>query len=356
MKKYLLTAAALACSSAAMAQSSVSIYGVIDAGFTYVSNEGGESDFAPKDGANYGNRLGFKGAEDLGGGMKAIFTMEHGFQLKDGTDAKYQPFWGRQLFVGLETPVGTITLGRQYDFINEYLTLLNVGGFASVYAGHHGDLDRISGWRVNNAIKYKSKSYDGWSFGGMYAPSENQGGSTLSLGAGYYSPGWSLGLAYVKLKDEALNPEFSTGLSQFLGQTLTWDGTPIIADTHEVLGIGGSYQWGALTLVGNHTQTTFTGYGHKERQRVYEVGGIYPLGQRTLGIVGYQHSTLQGKQWDQLTLGVKHDLSKRTWVYASVSAMQASRGVMANQGAGYYLDNADGRRQNTARVAMIHTF
>lgn len=356
MKKSLLAMMTLAGSGLACAQSNVEIYGVIDAGFTYVSDQNGSSDFAPKDGANYGNRLGFRGSEDLGGGMKAIFTLEHGFDLNHGTVAKYQPMFGRQAFVGLQTQAGTVTLGRQYDFVFDYLTQLNVGGFASVYAGHHGDFDRISGWRVDNAIKFKSANHSGWSFGAMYAPDEGQGGRTVSLGAGYYGGQWSLGAAYVKLKNTTLNPEFQIGLPTFLGQTLPWDGTPLKVDSQEVVALGGSYQLGALTLVGNTTQTTFKGFAATERQRVYEFGGIYPLAAQTLAIAGYQHSSLQGKQWNQLTLGVKHNLSKRTWLYASVSAMQASAGVLANQGAGYYLDNSSTRRQSTARVAMITTF
>lgn len=357
MKKHLLAAlVGAACASSAFAQSNVTIYGVIDAGFTYVSDQNGKSQIRPKDGANYGNRLGFKGSEDLGGGMKAIFTMEHGFNLKDGTGAKYHPFWGRQVFVGLETPVGTVTLGRQYDFIYEYLTMLNVGGFASVYAGHHADFDRISGGRVNNAVKFKSSNYNGLSFGAMYAPSEQSGGHTLSLGAGYYSPGFSWGASYQKMKHSAINPEFQAGVSTFLGQTLTWDGTPVAVDDYEIKGVGASYQLGMWSLVGNMTQTDFQRGAFKERQRVYEVGTIYPLAQNTLAIAAYQHSTLQNKDWNQLTLGVKHNLSKLTWLYASVSHMQASKGVKANQGAGYYLDNSSDHRQTTARVAMIKTF
>lgn len=357
MIKPVLAIFGLTCASLAAAQSNYSLYGVIDAGVTYISNEGGDTKFSLKDGANYGNRLGLRGSEDLGGGLKAVFTLEHGFNLNTGTVAKYQPFWGRQAFVGLENQYGTLTLGRQYDMVFEYLTQLNIGGFASVYAGHHGDFTRISGWRVDNAVKFKSANLGGFSFGAMYAPDEGAaGGETLSLGAGYFAGPWSLSGAYVKVKGNAITPEFQIGLSSFLGQTLTWDGTPVVLDSQEVLGVGGTYQWGPVTLVGNVSQVRFKGYGESETQKVYEMGGIYPLAANTLGIVGFQHSSLAGAKWDQLTVGVKHNLSKATWWYVSASVMKASDGVLANQGAGYYLDNSDTNRQNTARIGMIHTF
>src|SRR6266702_8112619 len=83
-----LTGVALALagiSNASHAQSSVTLYGILDAGITYVNNTGGSHVVKFDDGISYGNRLGFKGVEDLGGGLKAVFVLESGFHLGNGT-------------------------------------------------------------------------------------------------------------------------------------------------------------------------------------------------------------------------------------------------------------------------------
>lgn len=342
----------------------VKLYGVLDYGVTYVSNEGGHSNTRTRDGVNWGNRLGFKGEQDLDYGLKAIFTIEHGFNLSDGTTSQYGTTWGRQAFAGIEhDDYGTLTFGRQYDFIYDYLNQLNIGGYASVYAGHHGDFDRISGWRVNNSVKYQSPSFDGLKFGIMYgtdgetyAGQDSGSNETMSFGASYFGGNWGLSGVYLHIDDNAIYPDLQIGVDQFLGQTLNFDGSPVVAD-QETLGVGGFYTLDDLTLVANTTQTTFKQGGEEEKQHVYEIGGYYPVfDKKTLAIVGYQYSTLESDQWNQVTFGLKHDLSEKTWIYTSYSWMRASEGVKANQGAGWYLDNSSDNRQDTARIGIIYTF
>jgi outer membrane protein OmpU len=136
MKKYLTGFAMLTAMSGAHAQSSVTLYGLIDAGLTYISNEGGSHLFEFQDGANFGSRIGFKGSEDLGGGLKAIFQLENGFTLGTGQLRNNGALFGRQAFVGLASDhYGTLTMGNQYDFIADYITPFNINGYASVYAG-----------------------------------------------------------------------------------------------------------------------------------------------------------------------------------------------------------------------------
>src|ERR1700738_1089878 len=107
----------------AHAQSSVTLYGLIDAGLTYVTNERvgttgttGHSNFAMTDGSINRSRWGLRGSEDLGGGLKAIFTLENGFTIKNGALGQNSRMFGRQAFVGLASDqFGTVTLGRQYE-------------------------------------------------------------------------------------------------------------------------------------------------------------------------------------------------------------------------------------------------
>ena len=82
MKKSLLALAVLAASGAAMAQSSVTLYGVADAGVTYVN--GGQNWSGVTSGNNLTSRIGFRGVEDLGGGLKANFRLEAGLNLDNG--------------------------------------------------------------------------------------------------------------------------------------------------------------------------------------------------------------------------------------------------------------------------------
>lgn len=114
MKKSLLALAVLgAFAGAASAQTNVTIYGVVDAGITHENGAAG-SVTKLATGVQSGNRLGFKGTEDLGGGLKANFQIENGFNLDTGTQRQGALF-GRQAYVGLSGNFGAINLGRQYN-------------------------------------------------------------------------------------------------------------------------------------------------------------------------------------------------------------------------------------------------
>src|SRR5262245_38630711 len=97
----------------AHAQSSVTLYGVIDAGLIYVNNVNGAHQYAAQAGWYQGNRWGLYGTEDLGGGYQAIFRLESGFSVQTGALGQGGALFGRQAYVGLASPYGTVTLGRQ---------------------------------------------------------------------------------------------------------------------------------------------------------------------------------------------------------------------------------------------------
>ncbi|EGD02685.1 outer membrane protein, (porin), partial [Burkholderia sp. TJI49] len=102
MKKTLIFAALSgAFVATAHAQSSVTLYGLIDAGITYTNNQGGHSAWQETSGSINGSRWGLRGTEDLGGGLKAIFTLENGFGINNGTLKQNGREFGRQAFVGL---------------------------------------------------------------------------------------------------------------------------------------------------------------------------------------------------------------------------------------------------------------
>ncbi|SRR5450830_263246 len=139
-------------------QSSVTIYGVIDTGVEYVRG-------VPTTGGATGNqfrvgygatpsRIGFRGTEDLGGGMRAIFAIEGGFAADTGASSQARLF-GRQAFVGLDGNFGTISLGRQYTM--RYFGMLDADIFAAASEGL-GSLDAgIPNARADNSVSYRNK-------------------------------------------------------------------------------------------------------------------------------------------------------------------------------------------------------
>src|ERR1700722_18398714 len=124
MKNKILFATLLAaCTTAAHAQSSVTLYGILDNVVSYTSNvrvgtNEGSSNVALSNAMMQGNRWGLKGAEDLGGGLKALFVLEDGFTLSNGKLGQGGREFGRGAYVGLSSnSLGTVTLGRQNEFM-----------------------------------------------------------------------------------------------------------------------------------------------------------------------------------------------------------------------------------------------
>ena len=114
----LSAAASTFISAMACAQTNVSMYGLLDTGIEYVSNA---------DAAGHGlvrlpgvsgelpSRLGFRGEENLGGGVKAVFALETGFNVRRGDLGQGGRMFGRQSWIGLDGPWGTVSFGRQYN-------------------------------------------------------------------------------------------------------------------------------------------------------------------------------------------------------------------------------------------------
>ncbi len=380
-KKLSLAAAVSLASASSFAETSVAdlaknveLYGVLDFGVTWVDDEGGESKVSGRDSVNWGNRIGLKGSIDLMPGYKGIFKLEHGFKLSDGVVSQYDTMWGRQAYAGVESEkYGTLTYGRQYDFMYDNFNQLNIGGYASTYGGHHGDLDRISGWRIDNAIKYVSPYLNGFTFGVMYSSDDrayaDQGQpwgmghaplESLSAGASYFGGTWSIATAYVKIENDTVYPLLQAGVPSLQG--LMMDGAGTVAD-REIIALGGFVMLGDFALVLNTTQTTLsdmvnsTGAADDDAtQNVYEIGGYYPIAEKTLLIGGYQHSELEEYDFDEVTLGVKYDFTDAAWLYTSYSYMEGSDDTFVNQGAAWYLENSSTNTQQTARVGMILTF
>ena len=196
MKKTLIALAAVAATGAAMAQSSVTIYGVVDVGFTSVNNNGTGTDNTGLTSSNMTtNRLGFRGTEDLGGGLKANFQVETSL----AADAPAASSIGdRGAWVGLSGGFGEIRLGREYSttfwsgFLFSPFGTGGVGngfGFANRVVAHAvtGQTNPI--WN-NNSITYTSPRMAGFMVQGQYAFDEiatagNDAGRSAGLRINY---------------------------------------------------------------------------------------------------------------------------------------------------------------------------
>ncbi|CAN7470099.1 porin [Caballeronia sp. LjRoot34] len=345
MNKKILAAAVLtSVAGATHAQSSVTLYGLIDAGVSYVNHtknaSGGSSKaFSYGDGVASGSRWGLRGTEDLGGGLKAIFVLESGFNSGTGTLGQGGAEFGRQAFVGLtKDGVGSVTLGRQYSFSTDILGAQYSTGANTVagnYAFHVNDVDQLTSSRINNAVKFASASFSGFTFGGLYGFSNQAGefagssatgatapGSsrTYSFGANYAYGPFSIGAAYTDITfPGSAAPTFSTALANIT----TGTGRDL-----RTFGAGGRYAFGPATLWALWTNTRFEPIaGASTLYNAYEVGGKYAITSALAGGLGYTYSRASGAfsaHWNQVNSSVDYSLSKRTDVYLLGIYQQAS--------------------------------
>lgn len=212
--KFALTAVSLVVAQIAWAQSSVQLYGVIDEGLNFANNAqtgipGGRTGrqlYSMTSSTNRGDRWGLRGTEDLGGGYKTLFVLESGFDTGTGAFQQGGTFFGRQAFIGISSPYGTITAGRQYDSIVDFVQLVSAAPGNGVYALHGNDMDDFGNtWHVNNAIKYVTPDYNGFKAGGLFSfggvPGSFGTNSVFSFGASYATGPVTIAAAFLKVKD-----------------------------------------------------------------------------------------------------------------------------------------------------------
>ncbi|QGZ62425.1 porin [Paraburkholderia acidisoli] len=394
MKKSLLALAALgAFAGVAHAQSSVTLYGIIDEGFNINTNSGGQHLYNLSSGVLQGSRWGLRGTEDLGGGLKALFVLENGFDVNNGKLGQGGLMFGRQAYVGLsQAQVGTVTLGRQYDSVVDYVGPLETGDqWGGYIAAHPGDLDNFNNaYRTNNTVKFTSANYAGLTFGGTYSFGGQAGNFTgnqiWSLGAGYNNGPLVLGVGYLN----ARTPAASGGLFNNGGTTTAANAavtSPVYAgfasaNTYQVIGAGGAYTFGAATfgltysnirfgnLASSYTTAALAARrGQSETLNNVEVNFKYQLTPALLAGLAYDYTrgaSIDGAsraQYHQGAVGVDYFLSKRTDVYV-VGVYQHALGDTLNA-AGNIVDATAGinnltpssnQNQFTARVGIRHKF
>ncbi|NTX29680.1 porin [Burkholderia pyrrocinia] len=385
MKKSLLALVALgAFAGAAHAQSSVTLYGIIDEGLLFNNNAGGKHLYSMASGVMQGSRFGLRGTEDLGGGLKAIFTLENGFDVNSGKLGQGSLMFGRQAYVGLSSQYGTVTLGRQYDSVVDFVGPLEAGDqWGGYIAAHPGDLDNFNNaYRVNNAVKFTSQTFGGFSFGGLYSFGGQAGqfskNQVWSLGAGYNNGPLVLGVGYLNARTPGnFGGMFNNGSTA----ATTAVSSPVYgayannANTYQVIGAGGAYTFGAATIGATYSNTKFKGFSvgpFVNQTATFNNGEINFKYQLTPALIlGAAYDYTQGSKIDgnsaakyhQGSLGVDYFLSKRTDVYvigvyqhASGNALDANGNVVQAKAAINGLAGSSTSNQVAARVGIRHKF
>lgn len=369
MKKtaFAMAALGLLASTAAQAQSSVTIYGIVDTGVSYMSNvqvgstNSNGSRFGVDSGTLSSSRIGFRGTEDLGGGLKAIFVLENGFNADTGAMGSSGVLFDRKSVVGLAGGFGSVTVGRQADFLDDIgakYTSAQTFGANGQKGAHAGNLDRTSTGRANNSVRFDTANLGGFT-GNLYYSFGEVAGQTSASSA------WGLGANYA-------NGPFGVGAGYYLSKDATGD------TNLKTFTLGASYQFGPAKLYGAWSQSkqpkvantaaALAAVSSAAKANVIDIGVDYALSGNLhlLGSVIHDRvdfnrvagSTLASSgKTTQYNLGVDYFLSKRTDVYAMWSNLRANDmrnpGVINNAGDFAPYNDAS---QNVLRVGLRHKF
>lgn len=320
-RKAAVAAAALCgCASLAHAQSSVTLYGIVDSTMRYSTNEDpqGHSRVTVGDGAITGSRFGFRGVEDLGGSMKAIVWLENGFNPATGVANQSGRLFGRISLVGLEGNFGGIYLGRQYTIAHVAIAKWDVFQLANnALLSFEGG--NITALRNDNMVKY-TKSFGGLTISGQYAFGGVAGdiNANSSRGASviYEDNRFSAG-AFVQSSDDVSSAYYGAVPASLASRQLVW-------------GLGGTYLAGPVKLYA-HYENSQLDLAHY-RNQTFSLGAAYTItpSWQLLGSTYYDKLKHPGANGDgtRFTAGLMLDylLSKTSDIYTEVDYTKLTGG------------------------------
>lgn len=336
MKKTLLSLAVLAAAAnVAQAQSNVTIYGVADAGL--VSERGGKAGGVTKltSGVGSASRLGFRGTEELGADLSALFVLESGVRIDSGEVDAAGTLFNRQSYVGLKSKrAGSLTLGRQYTPL--YNTLSQVADpFGAGYAGSAKNLFPAAGnnTRASNTIVYASPAINGVSGELAYSlgeQSDSKAGRQIGAALGYSNGPLNARLAY------NLRNNDTSALSTDLGHNV------LLAANYDFKVAKAFFAYGRdkgvnSAALPNSTNPFGAAVAPKSSTDSTDLllGASTPLGAAGTVIASVIHK--DDKQFNQdatqWAIGYSHALSKRTSAYVAYAK------IKNRNGAGYTVGN-----------------
>lgn len=349
----MLAGAFCACASiAAHAQSSVTLYGILDSGLEYVSHaakQGSGNLFRLNTGNRINSRWGITGKEDLGGGLRSIFTLESGFATNTGTLQQGGRLFGRQAFVGLESNAfGSVMAGRQitpmYRFSNA-LDPLNYSSYglpaqdgqfvgradnALVYLGHVGPFELSALY---------SFGYDSTITNGGQVPGAFRVGKQMDFGGRYRQGPLNLTFVYEQRQGTSIATEAQTERRYLAGGTYE---------------IGKATLYAGYELLLNDVVATLP----TSPSQYMAFGGlrfkVTPSLQ--MSAASYYHS-YRTTSAHALSSGVNADywLSKRTALYTDITyVINSSKSAMSATGSTTPV--ATGANQFAVAIGIVHNF
>ncbi len=362
MKKTLIALAVLTVSGASFAQSSVSIDGIIDAGFLSADYKGTRVSGIANNGSST-SQINFRGTEDLGGGLKANFRVETdwntvsnngntGAKKADGTVAAASTFGNAEIRVGVSGGFGSIDMGAvNYNTLGTYLTGQPFG--TAIGSGFRvtavNDAQAVSGVRSDNSVKYVSPSFNGLTASLYYAGKQTKSGTGVATDTNFST---TFG-AYDMQGTKEVGVNYANGplVASFsnLKQDYNQVGTGTTDSTVNTL--GANYNFGAVKVfLLNQTNKTNT---NSVNNKYTTVSATYTMGATTLMAQAGTLKNAAGLKSDLVGLGADYALSKRTAVYARYESVDDKAGVAAITG--YTAVNGETTRTRTA-VGVRHAF
>lgn len=364
-KKLIALAVAGLMTAPAFAQSNVTIYGIVDAGYSWrgdnvASGVGNRS--AIDSGQSAGSRLGFRGTEDLGNGLKAGFVLEQGIAVDTGTSTQGGRTFGRQSFVTLGGNFGTVALGRQYS--PHHLIGAATDPFGKGTVGEFNNVYK-SEVRLDNLAAYVSPNWGGFSFVIGYTQNALADESIENESSAGDARAWAFAPQY---KNGPLAVAFNAHEVKLKSNGIN---AALDGDKIRVYDLFGSYDFGVVKLAGAYgvrrvDSIDFSpdGVTGGEDSKQWMLGVTVPVGAAGSVRASYTRRTTEvaaggsdakSSQW---AIGYEHALSKRTSLYAAYSDINnngaaeragliAEVGDAANTGKGY---------QRGLSTGIRHTF
>ena len=356
MKRLLLATGGL-FTVAAWAQSSVTLYGIVDASIqnTGFSRPGAGSMTALTSGHRYGTRWGLRGSEDLGGGLRAIFQLEQGVNLDTGTLAQGGRAFGRQAYVGIDGGFGTLAFGRISSFhsanfwsIDPFITGYGIASLDSTFS-------EAGGLRVDNAILYRTPRLAGFQAGYIHsfqANGQEAAGTSANTrfdhaGLNYDSAPLYASLTYSRARFPAA--------SNFKDQQMLHAGAVYdfkVAKLHAAYGI----EKGARSDLVSAVASTADGADAKS----WMLGTSIPLGPLASKLFASvqkrdgKTQTIGAASFDAdrmvYAVGYDYSLSRRTTLYASAAKSKGSGTLAPNSAA------TDFANKREITMGVTHTF
>lgn len=356
MKKKLLAFAALAAiAGAASAQSAVSIYGLLD--MALIQEGGGSAGTVTKvtSGVTGGSRIGFKGTEDLGNGMSAVFLLESGFQMDTGAMGQGGLLFGRQAYVGLQGQFGAVLVGRQYT--PHYLAIVAVDPFGSGWVGDTKNIMATTGnsfSRMDNTVKYVSPTIGNTTVELVAAPGEVSGASAAGRQIGL-SVAYTAGPLRVRFgyhnrnNDTATLKNTDNARNAVLGAVYDFG----IIRLHAAYGTNRGLNSSVLRNTANPFGYAITPVASTDSHDAL-LGVTLPFGPHALIASYLRKDDRTGRNQDasQAAIGYRYLLSKRTDVYAAYAHIKNKNG--ASYTVGSAIESGSGDR--AASIGIRHTF